>query len=182
MLSRRPGASLSARGAALCYLVPVALVRGKEKWGDGRGDSGSRPPWGCLPRPRSRGLVRVASTAWAPRVSAHTRESYPLYTGSGPGGTGGERCRDWAVRGPGLWEEGPVAWSPALGSPCLLMGRRLGLHPLGRPVKTAVHTEASAGRPCEWTSVLGMGVGEVCLCLTSLRLLVLPAGLSVCLF
>lgn len=44
-------AALPARGAALCHLVLVVLLRGKERWGDDRGDSGSgqlrRPPSPC---------------------------------------------------------------------------------------------------------------------------------------
>lgn len=35
------GAALPTRGAALCHLVLVVLLRGKERWGDDRGDSSS---------------------------------------------------------------------------------------------------------------------------------------------
>lgn len=89
------GASLPARGEALCHLVLVVLRRGKERWGDGRGDSGSGRP------PSARTRARPArSAAWAgpPGFRAQSgQEEGPLPAGLGafpwlpshPAGAGG---------------------------------------------------------------------------------------------
>lgn len=60
------GSSLPAWGAALCHLVLVVLRRrGKERWGDGRGDSGSGPPGHAhVPAGARPGLVGLGAGDW----------------------------------------------------------------------------------------------------------------------